>query len=118
MKSGHSGFAQSGSGVSRRNLLIGAGSAVGLAALTTAQAAAPPERPRGDSLTTPADAVATTTYSSVRRFKRSSVYIFKGIPYGADTGGAARFLAPMAPKPWDEVRLSLIYGPVCPQCPR
>jgi len=117
MKSGHSGFAQSDSGVSRRDLLIGAGSAVGLAALTPAKGTAPPERPRGDSLTTPADAVATTTYGTVRGFKRSSVYIFKGIPYGADTGGSARFLAPKAPKPWDEVRLSLIYGPVCPQRP-
>ena len=96
---------------------MGAGSAVGLAALSPSQAAVPPERPRVDALTTPLDAVATTSYGTVRGFKRSSVYIFKGIPYGADTGGPARFLAPTAPKPWDEVRLALIYGPVCPQRP-
>jgi para-nitrobenzyl esterase len=109
---------QAGAGVSRRDLLIGAGSAAGLAALSSSQAAAPSERARdGAALTTPADAVATTTYGAVRGFKRSSVYIFKGIPYGADTGGPARFLAPKAPKPWDEVRLALIYGPVCPQRP-
>jgi para-nitrobenzyl esterase len=104
-------------GISRRDLLIGTGSGVGLAALSSARAAAPPERPHGGALTTPLDAVATTTYGTVRGFKRSSVYIFKGIPYGADTGGPARFLAPKAPKPWDEVRLALIYGPVCPQRP-
>jgi para-nitrobenzyl esterase len=109
---------QPGPGVSRRDLLIGAGSAAGLVALSSSQAAAPPERARdGAALTTPADAVATTTYGAVRGFKRSSVYIFKGIPYGADTGGPARFLAPKAPKSWDEVRLALIYGPVCPQRP-
>jgi para-nitrobenzyl esterase len=107
----------SDSGISRRDLLIGAGSAVGLAALSPAQAAAPAERPRDGTLTTPADAVATTTYGPVRGFKRSSVYIFKGIPYGADTGGPARFLPPKAPKSWDEVRLALLYSPVCPQRP-
>ncbi len=117
MKSEDSGFTQLDSSVSRRDLLIGAGSAVGLAALSPAKGAAPPERRRGDTLTTPADAVATTTCGAVRGFKRSSVYIFKGIPYGADTGGPARFLAPKAPKRWDEVRLALTYGPVCPQRP-
>ena len=105
------------SAVSRRDLLIGAGSAAGLAALTTARAATPPERPRDGALTTPADAVAATTYGKVRGFKRSSVYIFKGIPYGADTGGPARLLAPKAPKSWDGIRLALLYGPVCPQRP-
>jgi para-nitrobenzyl esterase len=104
-------------GISRRDLLMGAGSAVGLAALSPAHAAAPPERPRDGALTTPADAVATTTYGPVRGFKRSSVYIFKGIPYGADTSGPARFLPPKAPKSWDEVRFALLYGPVCPQRP-
>jgi len=118
MKSGHGVSAPSNTlAVSRRNLLMGAGSAVGLAALSPAQAATAPERPRDRALTTPADAVASTTYGKVRGFKRSSVYIFKGIPYGADTGGPARFLVPKAPKSWDEVRLALIYGPTCPQRP-
>ena len=108
---------QTDAAVSRRELLISAGSAVGLAALSPARAAPLAERPRGDALTTPANAVATTKFGAVRGFKRSSVYIFKGIPYGADTGGAARFLSAKDPKPWDEVRLALIYGPVCPQRP-
>jgi para-nitrobenzyl esterase len=117
MKSGDNGLVQPASAVSRRDLLISAGSAVGLAAVSSAQASVPPERTRDVSLTTPVDAVAATTYGKVRGFKRSSVYIFKGIPYGADTGGPARFLPPQAPKSWDEVRLALIYGPECPQRP-
>jgi para-nitrobenzyl esterase len=104
-------------GVSRRDLLIGAGSALSLAAISPARGAASAQRPREGALTTPADAVATTTYGPVRGFKRSSVYIFKGIPYGADTGGPARFLPSKEPKPWAEMRLALLYGPVCPQSP-
>jgi para-nitrobenzyl esterase len=109
------GSSQPDLGVSRRHLLIGAGSAAGLAALSPVRAGTSPQRSRDETLTTPADAVATTTYGKVRGFKRSSVYIFKGIPFGADTGGSARFLPPKPPKSWDEVRLSLLYGPVCPQ---
>ena len=117
MKSADGRPAQPDAGVSRRDLLIGAGSAVGLAALSPAKGAATPERPRDGTLTTPVDAVATTSCGAVRGFKRSSVYIFKGIPYGADTGGSARFLPPKVPQSWAEVRLALIYGPVCPQRP-
>jgi para-nitrobenzyl esterase len=103
-------------GLSRRDLLIGA--AAGLATLPAVTKAAPAvNAAQHGSLTTPADATVRTTNGSVRGFKRSSVYIFKGIPYGADTGGAARFLAPKAPDPWDDTRLALVYGPVSPQAP-
>jgi para-nitrobenzyl esterase len=117
VKRGEDTFEQRDAQVSRRDVLRGAGSAVGLAAMSPATGAVSPQRAHDVSLTTPADAVAMTTYGAVRGFKRSSVYIFKGIPYGEDTGGAARFLAPKAPKPWDEVRLALVYGPECPQRP-
>lgn len=45
------------------------------------------------------------------------VYVFRGIPYGASTAGAARFLPPAKPKPWTEVKDVLQNGQQCPQIP-
>jgi hypothetical protein len=66
-------------------------------------------------LTTPRDAIVKTSAGYVRGFKRGGVYTFRGIPYGADTSGAARFLPPRPPSAWSGVRWCLLYGPVCPQ---
>ena len=69
-------------------------------------------------LETPRDAIVETSQGRVRGARRQGIYVWKGIPYGADTGGAARFKPPTAPRPWTSVRSALAYGPVCPQVVR
>lgn len=51
----------------------------------------------------------------MRGFTRHGIHTFKGVPYGAPTGGSARFMPPSKPKPWAGVRSCLYYGHVCPQ---
>jgi para-nitrobenzyl esterase len=58
--------------------------------------------------------VAETTSGKIRGFRRNGVYIFKGVPYGASTSGASRFMPPVKPEPWSGVRNALQYGRVCP----
>jgi para-nitrobenzyl esterase len=59
--------------------------------------------------------IVVTESGKVRGYIHNGIITFKGIPYGADTGGVRRFLPPQKPAPWEGVRSSLFYGPVSPQ---
>ena len=58
-----------------------------------------------------------TASGQVRGLVGSGVLQFKGVPYGAPTGGEARFQQPQRPTPWTGVRDCFGYSPVAPQVP-
>lgn len=59
--------------------------------------------------------VAKTAYGQVRGYVNEGVNVFKGVPYGASTAGANRFMPPKSPQPWTDVRDALEYGLSTPQ---
>jgi len=64
----------------------------------------------GDSI-----AIAETKYGKVKGFILRGIYMYRGIPYGADTSGKNRFMPPQPPKPWTETLPAVWWGNTAPQ---
>jgi para-nitrobenzyl esterase len=62
-------------------------------------------------------AIARTIYGKVRGFQNREMFIFRGIPYGAPTGGTRRFMVPAKPESWTGIRSALAWGYASPQIP-
>jgi para-nitrobenzyl esterase len=58
--------------------------------------------------------IASTQAGRVEGALIDHVYVFKGIPYGADTH-ERRFMSAIPAMPWDELRPALSYGAASPQ---
>ncbi len=60
-------------------------------------------------------AVVATQYGKVRGYVLRGINYFLGIPYGADTAGANRFMPPKKPEPWKETYPAIWWGDSAPQ---
>jgi para-nitrobenzyl esterase len=90
--------------INRRTLLT-TGAAT-LATLSLSRA------PRAQSVTEP---IVETSLGKVRGARMGDVYAFRGVRYGAPTGGENRFRPPQPAQPWAGVQDALAYGPQAPQ---
>ena len=61
--------------------------------------------------------IVETAAGKVQGIDSAGIKEFKGIPYGAPTGGKNRFMPPKKPAPWTGVRECFGHGQACPQTP-
>ena len=113
--------------LTRRTLIQSAAIIAGTAAANLVpdlDAAAPPPKsptpdpcvPQGPTIVASDETnIVETSAGKIRGYSHNGIHTFKGVPYGASTEGAARFMAPAKPKPWSGVRSSMQYGYVSPQ---
>jgi len=55
-------------------------------------------------------AIVQTEKGKVKGYLQEGIFTYKGIPYAT----ADRFMPPIKPTAWQEVRSTMAYGPVCP----
>src|SRR4051794_18965023 len=61
--------------------------------------------------------VVETAAGKLRGIASGGISAFKGIPYGAPTGGANRFMPPQPPAPWSGIREAASCHAQAPQMP-
>ena len=60
-------------------------------------------------------ATVRTASGSLRGYIDNGVHVFKGVPYGASTAGANRFMPPQKRQPWSDLRDATGWGQRPPQ---
>jgi para-nitrobenzyl esterase len=68
-----------------------------------------------DAKSASASPVVETTAGKIQGMFQNKVHTFKGVPYGASTAGARRFMPPVKPQPWTDVKKTWEYTTRAPQ---
>jgi len=89
----------------RRSVLAAGAATIGTAAAGALSSAKPARAQDGLVAETKSGRVRGTTSPS-----NNKVFVFEGIPYAADAGGANRFMPPQPVTPWSGIRDAAAYG--------
>jgi len=101
-----------------RTVFAGAtGLTLGTTAMSLASYASPAAKKEDGQILFIGDniALADTQYGKVKGYVLRGINYFLGIPYGAETSGANRFMPPQKPKPWTDVFPAVWWGNSAPQ---
>ena len=107
--------------ISRRGVIAAASLAAGALAAApsvSAQSTAPTAAPPAGLASAPQGQIffaAETASGKVLGIENAGIKEFKGIPYGAPTGGPNRWAPPRPPAPWTGVREAIGYAQISPQ---
>jgi len=99
----------------RAVLLTGAALAAAAAARPALAQVSPPAGLGTGGASSKIFQVTETATGKVQGIANGPTWEFRGIPYGAPTGGKNRYMPPKPPAPWKGVRECFAFTSVCPQ---
>jgi para-nitrobenzyl esterase len=100
----------------RRALISGMGAVAGVSLAAPAFPAGG-AWPQTDRIARVPGPIVQTANGPVRGYRANGVHVFRGLRYGAPTGGANRFKPPVRPASWTKVMPALTDGASAPQQP-